>query len=339
MEKFADKVGTQVRRPGLSVANTGLEACAPGVLQEPKPSTTPLAIGVKRWAVAEGRLFWGAPETQPKLPAGFYRTATAPNIGPTLVKQDLQTDNLLELPDDATSSIIHEFKTFWSVRETFKRYGYLHKRGFLLWGPPGSGKTSCLQLLIKQLIEKEQGIVVAIDNPHEAAACLQLVRQIEPLRPMICILEDFDALVERNGEHHYLGILDGEAQVDNVCFVGTTNYPERLDKRFVDRPSRFDTIMYIGMPSAAARRAYFQAKDEELRTDAEALDYWVSQSKGFSLAHLKEMIIAVRCFGQDIDDVVKRLEEMHERQPTSEDTPDMAPAGFLGRAHANGAHA
>ena len=149
---------------------------------------------------------------------------------------------------------------------------------------------------------------------------------------MICVLEDFDALVERYGENLFLAILDGEAQVDNVIFVATTNYPERLDKRFVDRPSRFDTIMYVGMPSAEARRVYFAAKDPILAADPAEMATWVRKSAGFSVAHLKEMIVGVRCLGQSLDQVVTRLEEMHERKPTSDDTPDRQATGFLNGA-------
>jgi hypothetical protein len=51
-------------------------------------------------------------------------------------------------------------------------------------------------------------------------------------------------------------------------------------------------------------------------------------SDGFSVAHLKEMIIAVKCFGQSLEDVVARLDEMQQRRPSSEDSPDRAPIGF-----------
>ena len=59
---------------------------------------------------------------------------------------------------------------------------------------------------------------------------------------------------------------------------------------------------------------------------------WVRKSAGFSVAHLKEMIVGVRCLGQSLDQVVTRLEEMHERKPTSDDTPDRQATGFLNGA-------
>ena len=294
---------------------------------KPMPSVHSMLGGFKRWG-ANGDVFFGMAETHDTLPSGFFRCDLTPH-GPILVKQLVETDNLLELPDDASTSIIAEFEQFWRIGDKFRERGFLAKRGYLLWGPPGSGKTSCLQILVKKLIEHHRGIVLLLDQPQVAAQCLQMVRKIEPKRPVIAIMEDMDALVRKFGDNEYLALLDGEAQVDNICFLATTNYPELLDRRFVDRPSRFDTIRYIGMPSSEARRLYLSTKEPNLQ--AAELDAWVAHSEGFSVAHLKEMIIAVKCFGQPLKDVVTRLEEMQQRRPTSEETPDKVGAGFLGR--------
>lgn len=298
----------------------------PSAVPTPPMAGSTFGAGFKRWGSTED-VFFGMAETHDTLPCGLFRCESHPNHGPVLVKQKVETDALLELPDDASNSILREFETFWKIGDRFAERGFLAKRGYLLWGPPGSGKTSVVQILVKKLVAQQNGIVLLLEHPHIAAACLQMLRKIEPKRPLIAIMEDMDALVRKFGENEYLALLDGEAQVDCICYLATTNYPEFLDKRFVDRPSRFDTIRYIGMPSAAARRVYLQTKESSLEGDE--LDEWVQASEGFSVAHLKEMIIAVKCFGQSLEDVVKRLAEMHERKPTSEDSPDKAGAGFL----------
>jgi SpoVK/Ycf46/Vps4 family AAA+-type ATPase len=262
----------------------------------------------------------------------MYRCTGLPNGGVGLVKQKVETDDLLRFPDSDSDAILAEFDQFWTLEDKFRERGFLMKRGYLLWGPAGSGKTSTLQLMAKRLIEEQKGVVLLLDHPHLAAACFQMLRKIEPRRPLIAVLEDMDALVRKYGENEYLALLDGEAQVDRVTYIATTNYPEYLDARFVDRPSRFDTIRFIGMPGAAARRMYLSTKEPGLPSDE--LEQWVAASEGFSVAHLKEMIIAVKCFGQRLGDVVRRLEEMQERKPTSTDRPDKPMFGFTG--HRNG---
>lgn len=316
-ENFFEKVGTQHHR-GPRLESTGQNVA--GYPVEPKGETPSLiaTTGAKRWA-ANHDVFWGATQTYDQLPSAVYRCGFNHQVGPVLNKIAVETDNLLDLPDDDSAAIVAEFEQFWKLEVQFRKRGFLMKRGFLLWGPPGSGKTSTIHLLCRRLIQDCGGIILLIENPFESAQCLQMARQIEPKRPIIAIMEDIDALIDRFGETQFLALLDGEAQVDNIVFVASTNYPERLDRRFVDRPSRFDTIRYIGMPSAEARKVYFEAKEPSLTGDE--LGDWVKASEGFSIAHLKEMIIAVRCFGQPLDKVTERLEAMQSRQPTSDDYP------------------
>jgi SpoVK/Ycf46/Vps4 family AAA+-type ATPase len=133
---------------------------------------------------------------------------------------------------------------------------------------------------------------------------------------MITIMEDLDALVQQHGDHGFLALLDGETQISNVVHVATTNYPEYLDKRFVDRPSRFDTIMRVGMPSPQARRVYFKAKESSL--DDVTLERWVKRTDDYSIAHLREVIIAIKCFGQNEDAVFNRLDGMRQQKIESD---------------------
>lgn len=322
-EAFFEKLG-----------QSGLRASASHTLgvptaQHPAVDGREEIASMKRWAAAND-VFRGAAETYDRLPAGLYRCALDNCGNPLLLKQKNDTDGLIELPDDASVQILQEFDDFWARRSAFVDRGFLHKRGFLLWGPPGSGKTSCVNLLTRRLIHDVDGILLFLDVPEVAARCLRMLRLIEPERPIVAIMEDIDALIQKYGEHEYLALLDGEAQVDRICFVATTNYPENLDRRFCDRPSRFDTIQYIGMPSAEARAAYLTAKEKSLSADE--VRRWVAETDGFSLAHLKELIVAVKCLGQTFEAALERLEAMRVRRPSSEDEPTRRRAGFIGLA-------
>lgn len=326
---FFELVGTEIRQ-GHGLA--GGEVVQRNYAEQAPPSATAASIGgvvtARRWAQSDD-VFWPASETCETLTPAFYRFDSLPNIGPCLRKVAISTDGLIHLPDTVGEKVIGEFKTFWELRERFAERGFLHKRGILLWGPPGSGKTVSLMLMAQEIVEQHRGIVVQIDDPGLAAVCLGFIRKIEPDRPIVAMMEDFDALIHRYGENNFLALLDGETQVDRIVYVATCNYPERLDKRFVDRPSRFDTVEYIGMPSAAARRVYLQAKEPSLVDDE--LAGWVKITDGFSVAHLRELVILVRCFDRPLRDAVARLESMRVKQPDSERAPDRLQLGIVGR--------
>jgi len=110
---------------------------------------------------------------------------------------------------------------------------------------------------------------------------MNMIRRIEPTRQILAIMEDLDSLVHEYGESAFLSLLDGENQINNIVFVATTNYPQKLDKRFKNRPSRFDTVKYIGMPSAQARDTYIRAKIKDV--SEKDIKQYVSKSEGYSV--------------------------------------------------------
>lgn len=292
------------------------------VQSQPAPNNPPtkedLAPKGRRWSFADGS-YWQARSSCDMLPCGLY-ACDVTDQGPTLRSMEFDIDDLLELPDTASSEVIEEIKRFWTLKDKFAERGFTFKTGALFWGPPGSGKSSAIQLLITDIIKNHNGIAIMVQHPQAAIVCLQTLRKIEPDRPVIALLEDFDALVEKHGETEFLAMLDGEARVGNVVYLAATNYPERLDARFVDRPSRFSIIKEIGMPSAAARNLYLRTKDPSL-TDEE-LSEWVEKSEGYSIDHLREMIVLCKCHEMHIDKVIERINEMREEPPKSNRSPD-----------------
>lgn len=261
-----------------------------------------------------------------KVPPGAYRCQMS-NTGPYIEKMGINIDHLLKLPDSATEILLNEFSEFWELRAAFDKRGFTFKRGMLMWGPPGSGKTSAVWQMTQRLIHDHKGIVIFIEDPQIAIWCLTVLRRIEPKRPIITVSEDLDTIIRQHGEHHLLALFDGEFQLDNVVHLATTNYPDLIPKRFIDRPSRFDTVMKVGMPSPDAREVYFRAKEPDL--DDATICRWVDASDGYSVAHLREVCIAIQCFKQAEEKVFERLNEMKKVISIDESGEERSPAGFL----------
>jgi hypothetical protein len=244
--------------------------------------------------------------TTEKLPAGCY-TIRVINDALTFLPQNIVTDRLLRLPDSKGEMVIQEVERFWNLKEKFMEYGFSHKRGYLLWGPPGSGKTGTVALIIKDMVEAGGLVILGDTNPGLMASLLSRFRQVEPDRRVVMVLEDLDAIVDRSGEAELLSLLDGEGQIDNVVFIATTNYPERLDPRIVNRPSRFDRVVKIGFPTLAARKMYIASR---LGDDFADLNKWAAATDGLSIAHIKEIIVSVFCLGLTFEETLERVKMM-----------------------------
>ncbi len=262
---------------------------------------------------------WGTgylptPDTIKTLPPGSYRPVF---INDRLVLEPAQiiTDSLIHFPDTRSDMVIAEIEQFWVLKAKFDEYGFSHKRGFLLWGPPGSGKTCTIAIIMQKMIQRN-GLVIVADHPAALSQILRQMRSVEPDRQLVVVWEDIDAVIHRYGESEVLAVLDGESQVDNVVFIATTNYPEELDQRITNRPSRFDRIEKIDMPTDEARAMFLNAK-VGTTVSPDGVDL-VAETKGFSIAHMRELIVGIYCLGNTAASVLKRLKFMKQK-PKSED--------------------
>jgi AAA+ superfamily predicted ATPase len=283
----------------------------------------------RTWAIAGLDTYYGCERTESSLPAGQYIVEYDPNRDRyNFIKKRINLDSLIVLPDSRGEKVLESISHFWNCEKHYRDHGFLWKRGIMLWGPPGSGKTVLLQQLSKQIVDKD-GISIYLNSPESVARGLRLLRDIEPNRPVVLMIEDIDAILEKERqEAELLAILDGELQIDNIVCVATTNYPEKLDKRLKNRPSRFDEIVYIGMPSSEARSVYISTKIPKLKDHPEELSKWVRATNKLSIAHIREIIISVECLGQSFDKTVKRIIEMNSANPTS-DNEGKLPIGFV----------
>ena len=262
-----------------------------------------------QWALGGNGRFCPVGATEVSLPAGIYEPFAIPGMwGLELMR--IASDGIYLLPDMATETVLNEVNKFWDSEPRYRAHNLLYKRGLLLWGPPGGGKTVAVKLLMNELVKKD-GIVVVVNSVSLAILALKAIRRIEPTRNIITVFEDIDEIINANGESSVLSMLDGENNIDNICHLATTNYPERLGARIINRPSRFDRCVRVGMPSDEARRVYLEkATNNGLSEDR--LLQWVADTDTLSIAHLRELVAAVYCLDQPYEDVISRLQKMAE---------------------------
>lgn len=147
-----------------------------------------------------------------------------------------------------------------------------------------------------------------VDDPEDDGQAIRRLRQVEPTRPILAIVEEIDMRINPYSEADWASLLDGELNVDNIIWLATTNNIEKLHNRFKNRPSRFDVVIEVGMPSKNDRARYVLNKFKDI--DPELLNKIATDTDGFSLAHVKELLVSTYCLEADYDKTLKRLQDM-----------------------------
>lgn len=233
-----------------------------------------------------------------KMPAGSYVVFQDARGATHAQNFDVKTDELYFLPNNHTKDVCKEIGDFWNKADRFKLNKVTHKRGILFMGPPGTGKTSLINLLTHALVQNG-GLVFYVTNQQELYWYIEYIhehlRVIEPDRQVITVIEDIDKYIDGSStESALLNFLDGADSFDHHVVVGTTNKLEGLND-LIMRPSRFDWVITVEGPDEKCRKAFLVHKG---LTDKEA-DEWAKDTDGYSMAELKELFISVKLL--DID--------------------------------------
>jgi hypothetical protein len=249
--------------------------------------------------------------------------------------QSSSFSNLILAPG-LKESLREDIHRFFTRREVYTRYGVPWKRGILLVGPPGNGKTHAVKALCQEM--KVPALYVRSLEPNsmfhgsEHANISSVFEFARKTAPCLLILEDLDALIKPANRSFLLNELDGFAANQGVCVVATTNYPERLDASILQRPSRFDRKYQFDVPGTPERIAYLKLWNDQqepaLRLTTQGLDFLAELTGNFSFAYLKELCLAsVMAWmnandGASMDAIAKVQAENLAAQMRSQPGPD-----------------
>jgi SpoVK/Ycf46/Vps4 family AAA+-type ATPase len=228
----------------------------------------------------------------------------------------------LVLPQQLSESLTSDVRHFLASRELYERSGAAWKRGMLLMGPPGNGKTHAIKGLIK-LAGLPCLYVKSFSGRHvdPAGSIPQVFARARQLAPCVVVLEDLDSLVDDENRSFLLNELDGFAINDGLLTIASTNHPERLDPSLIHRPSRFDRKYRFELPELDLRRRYLEtwAARTPSAVPTEALARAAELSAGFTFAYLKEVGLSTlmqwasegqkRAVGEVLLEVVEQLKQ------------------------------
>jgi len=221
-----------------------------------------------------------------------------------VLKKKVPDENLVFDEKSTINDVMNDITTFFKD-ETHKLYDKLelpYKRGIILFGDPGNGKSA----MIRQIIRVVPSIIKVVINPNvmNVTRILQSLTKALDSKQAIIVIEDIDSLITERNRSEFLNILDGVDIRSGIYFIGTTNYPDKIDPAFMNRSGRFDRTYKIDNPAENTRKIFFESRkigkllaeykvhrDINIAdTDDGVVDLFVKYSDNLPMASLKELI-------------------------------------------------
>jgi cell division protease FtsH len=182
-----------------------------------------------------------------------------------------------------------------------REYGGRAKRGLLLTGPPGNGKTSACRWIHAEAVRRGWEARIVGPDEYQSArrdACdaAEEVRNLFKVDgPGVVFFDDMDIALrnrdttkETDDQAVFLAALDGIEVNTGVVYVFTTNCPMELIDPAFRRPGRIDLTLHFPKPDAALRRKLIDRWHADIRAALE-LDRVLSDTTGLSYAEVEEL--------------------------------------------------
>lgn len=166
------------------------------------------------------------------------------------------------------------------------------KRGVLLYGAPGTGKT----LTVRHLVGRTDATVIMLSGMalHGVGLAVATARA---LAPAIVVLEDCDLVAEERSNSsmnpllfEVLDALDGLASDADITFLMTTNRVDVLEPALAQRPGRVDLAVEVPKPDLTARRALLDLYAPVGAFTSEALDGAARATEGTTASFGRELV-------------------------------------------------
>ena len=159
------------------------------------------------------------------------------------------------IPNERTKQELDFIAASIRDRDMLKAEGLTIKRGLLLSGPPGDGKSTAIECFANGIAGEATIIIV------EAVEHVRTIYHLaQALAPAVVILEDLDLMTRSRQNPNQLAVKDdvtgellqvlsGASSYPDVVTIATTNHCEAIDEALSRRAGRFDAHVRMGYPT------------------------------------------------------------------------------------------
>jgi len=260
-------------------------------------------LGRLRALMAEHNVFRG--KIVSLVPAGGMGGMSGSLVARFVERPSLERPDVI-LPG-GTLERIERITVDFSARAASLRAGGRHlRRGLLLHGPPGTGKTHTVRYLLSRLSDR----TVFVLSGQGLGVISSTVALARKLQPSIVVLEDVDLVAEERTRPHagtnpvlfeLLNQMDGVEEDADIVFILTTNRPDLLEPALASRPGRVDLAVEVPLPAAPERARLLELYSAGLRVEGVEWAPIVERTDGCSAAFLRELLRQAALEGASTD--------------------------------------
>ena len=179
-----------------------------------------------------------------------------------------------------------------------KSKGIPWRRGLMLGGKAGTGKTQVCRILCNELPKGVTLIWATSKSLYDTELIQHLFDAARYFSPTLIIIEDIDFIgTSRNFTQNpilgeLLTQLDGNDPNDGIFIIATTNRPELLDEALANRPSRFDIQVKFELPAIKERVNLIKLFTKNMKFSEPLLYMEIARRiEGLTGAHIKEIFV------------------------------------------------
>ena len=160
------------------------------------------------------------------------------------------------MPEGKKDKVMADVRSFLEARSWYEEMGIPYRRGYLLYGPPGCGKSSFVMALAGEL-----DVAICILSLSTKSLDDEGLIMLMNTAPQKCILllEDVDRAFSAESRVTISGLLnsiDGVAAQEGRLLFLTTNHIDRLDEALI-RPGRCDVRVHFPNSTVTQQRDMF----------------------------------------------------------------------------------
>jgi hypothetical protein len=210
-------------------------------------------------------------------------------------------------------SIQTHVQDFLANRQRLRNLGVKCRRGLILSGAPGTGKTLLGKVLSSILDVSFMWVLPRhIVNQKSFQEILSVARYVAPT---VVFLEDLDLFAEEREGNKWLGLgelmnqLDGVQDNDDIVTIATTNRLEVVEKALRNRPGRFDRIVEIGPMDEPCRRQMFARLLSRSTIREDEMARLIDATAGYTGAQIQELTNTIYILAVGDDNTASSLGE------------------------------